>query len=220
MSSVGATRNKNPSPSSSSRTSLPLVLGFLSTLLLYELSPAKATSCKFKVPLLAGPGRTCDRSVPQKVWPHGKQKQWHSSPRFYAQRSRRCAALAEAHLAGKQPAPKWKPAAGECRPKPSWNHLLPAEVSPRPTGLIHGRRHQIAQHRVHLLECRLQLPRTARIIINTAETKIPNSSLPHEESAVGMAHGYAKIEGKPRWSSRTDVGLQHVSMASITPYCD
>jgi acetolactate synthase-1/2/3 large subunit len=43
----------------------------------------------------------------------------------------------------------------------------------------------------------------------------------HEESAVGMAHGYAKIEGKPMCVLvHSDVGLQHASMAMYNAYCD
>jgi hypothetical protein len=40
----------------------------------------------------------------------------------------------------------------------------------------------------------------------------------HEESSVAMAHGYAKIEGKPMMiMAHGTVGLQHASMASTTP---
>jgi acetolactate synthase-1/2/3 large subunit len=43
----------------------------------------------------------------------------------------------------------------------------------------------------------------------------------HEESAIGMAHGYAKIEGKPMCVFvHTNVGLQHGSMAIYNAYCD
>jgi thiamine pyrophosphate-dependent acetolactate synthase large subunit-like protein len=43
----------------------------------------------------------------------------------------------------------------------------------------------------------------------------------HEESAVGMAHGYAKIEGKPICVfAHGTVGLQHASMALYNAYCD
>ncbi len=43
----------------------------------------------------------------------------------------------------------------------------------------------------------------------------------HEESAVGMAHGYAKIEGKPLGVfAHSTVGLQHASMAIFNAYCD
>jgi len=43
----------------------------------------------------------------------------------------------------------------------------------------------------------------------------------HEESAVAMAHGYSKIEGKPLavFAHRT-VGLQHAAMAIYNAYCD
>src|SRR3984893_4646864 len=43
----------------------------------------------------------------------------------------------------------------------------------------------------------------------------------HEESSVAMAHGYAKIEGKPLCIfAHGTVGLQHASMAIYNAYCD
>src|SRR5665213_4209060 len=43
----------------------------------------------------------------------------------------------------------------------------------------------------------------------------------HEESSVAMAHGYAKIEGKPMMiMAHGTVGLQHASMAIYNGYCD
>src|SRR5438445_232261 len=43
----------------------------------------------------------------------------------------------------------------------------------------------------------------------------------HEESAVAMAHGYAKIEGKPLCVlAHGTVGLQHAAMAIYNAYCD
>jgi acetolactate synthase I/II/III large subunit len=43
----------------------------------------------------------------------------------------------------------------------------------------------------------------------------------HEESAVAMAHGYSKIEGKPMAVFlHSDVGLQHGSMAIFNAFCD
>ncbi len=43
----------------------------------------------------------------------------------------------------------------------------------------------------------------------------------HEESSVAMAHGYAKIEGKPlAVLAHGTVGLQHASMAMYNAYCD
>jgi acetolactate synthase I/II/III large subunit len=43
----------------------------------------------------------------------------------------------------------------------------------------------------------------------------------HEESSVAMAHGYAKIEGKPIGVfAHGTVGLQHASMALYNAYCD
>jgi acetolactate synthase-1/2/3 large subunit len=43
----------------------------------------------------------------------------------------------------------------------------------------------------------------------------------HEESSVGMAHGYAKMEGKPIGVlAHGTVGLQHAAMAVYNAYCD
>ena len=43
----------------------------------------------------------------------------------------------------------------------------------------------------------------------------------HEESAVAMAHGYAKIEGKPMMALlHGTIGIQHASMAIYNAYCD
>ena len=43
----------------------------------------------------------------------------------------------------------------------------------------------------------------------------------HEESAVGMAHGYFKIAGKPLMTlCHGTVGLQHASMAIYNAWCD
>jgi acetolactate synthase-1/2/3 large subunit len=43
----------------------------------------------------------------------------------------------------------------------------------------------------------------------------------HEESSVAMAHGFAKIEGKPLCIfAHGTVGLQHASMAIYNAYCD
>jgi acetolactate synthase I/II/III large subunit len=43
----------------------------------------------------------------------------------------------------------------------------------------------------------------------------------HEESSVGIAHGYAKIEGKPLLCmAHGTVGLQHAAMAVYNAFCD
>src|ERR1700730_15872546 len=43
----------------------------------------------------------------------------------------------------------------------------------------------------------------------------------HEESSVAMAHGYAKIDGKPRLvMAHGTVGLLHAAMAVYNAYCD
>ena len=56
----------------------------------------------------------------------------------------------------------------------------------------------------------------------TAATRSPELlTCCHEESSVAMAHGYAKIEGKPMMvMAHGTVGLQHASMAIYNAYAD
>src|SRR5207342_3217502 len=59
-------------------------------------------------------------------------------------------------------------------------------------------------------------------IINYGSNKSPELlTCCHEESSVAMAHGYAKIEGKPIMvMAHGTVGLQHASMAIYNAYAD
>ena len=59
-------------------------------------------------------------------------------------------------------------------------------------------------------------------IINYGGNKAPEIIVCcHEEGAVGMAHGYAKMAGKPMASMvHGVVGLQHASMAIYNAWCD
>ena len=59
-------------------------------------------------------------------------------------------------------------------------------------------------------------------VINYGGNKSPELlTCCHEESSVGMAHGYAKIEGKPMMiMAHGTVGLQHASMAIYNAYAD
>ncbi len=59
-------------------------------------------------------------------------------------------------------------------------------------------------------------------LINYGDNKMPEFlTACHEESAVAMAHGYAKIEGKPMMALiHGDIGLQHAAMAIYNAYCD
>src|SRR6202049_2842565 len=59
-------------------------------------------------------------------------------------------------------------------------------------------------------------------IINYGGNKSPEFiTCCHEESAVGMAHGYAKVEGKPlAVFAHGTVGVQHAAMAIFNAYCD
>jgi len=59
-------------------------------------------------------------------------------------------------------------------------------------------------------------------IINYGGNKAPELlTCCHEESSVAMAHGYAKIEGKPIMvMAHGTVGLQHASMAIYNAYAD
>jgi thiamine pyrophosphate-dependent acetolactate synthase large subunit-like protein len=59
-------------------------------------------------------------------------------------------------------------------------------------------------------------------LINYGENKSPEFlSCMHEESGVGMAHGYFKISGKPLMTLvHGTVGLQHATMGIYNAYCD
>jgi acetolactate synthase I/II/III large subunit len=59
-------------------------------------------------------------------------------------------------------------------------------------------------------------------IINYANNAMPEFlTCCHEESSVAMAHGYAKIEGKPMLALvHGNIGLQHASMAVYNAYAD
>src|SRR5262252_7093240 len=59
-------------------------------------------------------------------------------------------------------------------------------------------------------------------VINYGDNKAPEFlTCCHEESSVAMAHGYAKIEGKPlAVFAHGTVGLQHAAMAVYNAYCD
>jgi thiamine pyrophosphate-dependent acetolactate synthase large subunit-like protein len=59
-------------------------------------------------------------------------------------------------------------------------------------------------------------------LINYGGNKMPEFlTCTHEESAVGMAHGYFKISGKPLISlCHGTVGLQHATMAVYNAWCD
>src|SRR5438128_1024417 len=59
-------------------------------------------------------------------------------------------------------------------------------------------------------------------IINSGSNTMPELlTCCHEESSVAMAHGYAKIEGKPMLAIvHGNIGLQHASMAIYNAYAD
>ena len=59
-------------------------------------------------------------------------------------------------------------------------------------------------------------------LINYGQNKMPEFlTCMHEESAVGMAHGYFKIAGKPLLTLvHGTVGLQHASMGIYNAWCD
>src|SRR5204862_6352234 len=59
-------------------------------------------------------------------------------------------------------------------------------------------------------------------IINYGGNKAPELlTCLHEEIAVAMAHGYAKVEGKPMGVfCYGTVGLQHAAMAVYSAFCD
>jgi acetolactate synthase-1/2/3 large subunit len=91
---------------------------------------------------------------------------------------------------------------------------------------------QDARHRIlRRQQARHQLPRCLHESVinyggNTSfrglhESRVEFLTCLHEESSVAMAHGYAKIEGKPMMiMAHGTVGLQHASMAIYNAYAD
>src|SRR3990172_9485891 len=59
-------------------------------------------------------------------------------------------------------------------------------------------------------------------LVNYGGNRMPEMILcPHEEIAVGVAHGYARAKGKPMAAAvHNVVGLQHASMAIYNAWCD
>ena len=58
-------------------------------------------------------------------------------------------------------------------------------------------------------------------ILNHTNNKPEILTCPHEEIAVAMAHGYAKVAGKPMaMICHGTVGLQHATMAIYNAWCD
>jgi len=58
-------------------------------------------------------------------------------------------------------------------------------------------------------------------ILNHTDNKPEILTCPHEEIAVAMAHGYAKVSGKPMaMICHGTVGLQHATMAIYNAWCD
>ena len=59
-------------------------------------------------------------------------------------------------------------------------------------------------------------------VINYGNNKDPEFiTCMYEESSVAMAHGYAKVEGKPVLTmAHGTVGLQHAAMALYNAWCD
>ena len=87
---------------------------------------------------------------------------------------------------------------------------------------LHGGRHQVAGLRVRRANPGSSFRGLHESIINYGGNKTPEFiTCCHEESSVAMAHGYAKIEGKPlAVLAHGTVGLQHASMAIYNAYCD
>ena len=88
---------------------------------------------------------------------------------------------------------------------------------------LHGRRVQDARHRIPGDELRLELPRPARGHHQPRRQQASPKSSPARtrKSRSRMAHGYAKIEGKPMaMICHGVVGLQHATMAMYNAWCD
>ena len=86
---------------------------------------------------------------------------------------------------------------------------------------LHGRRAQLARHRVMAINCASSYRGLHEAIVNHANNKPEIITCVHEDIAVHMAQGYAKIEGKPMaMACHGVVGLQHATMAMYNAWCD
>ena len=79
-----------------------------------------------------------------------------------------------------------------------------------------------ARHPLHRAQSRGELPRSARQLVNYLGNATPQMLLClHEEAAVAIAHGYAKVTGKPMAAAvHSNVGLMHATMAFFNAWCD
>jgi hypothetical protein len=87
---------------------------------------------------------------------------------------------------------------------------------------LHGRRDQDARHQILPSNCASSFRAIHESLINYGGNKMPEYlTCTHEESAVGMAHGYFKIAGKPLMTlCHGTVGLQHATMGIYNAWCD
>ena len=101
--------------------------------------------------------------------------------------------------------------------------LHPGSLHGRPSRLrLHGRHPEVARLRVRVLQPRQHVPQPARVARQLRRQHAPEFiTCTHEEIAAAMAHGYAKIEGRPALVAvHGTVGTQHASMAVYDAFCD
>lgn len=109
---------------------------------------------------------------------------------------------------------------------------LASESTPRPSGRTYsscGGDYMVDVMRAYGIEYMAATPGNTfmglhEAVVNhgmLANPKLDWITTLHEETSVAMAHGYAKIEGKPMaCAMHTAVGLQHAAMAIYNAWCD
>jgi len=171
---------------------------FSSTLSFTNSSPAKATSCKFKVRFSLARAGTCEEVVPQEGLAHGKTKN-NGIPRRDFLRDAAAGArrsLPAPTLPAKQPAPeRGQPPPPADVAEAELEHILRRSLTADRTGSTSWSTSSIA-HIEYICSNPAPASRTAtNPSSTTAETKIPNSSLAsNEESAVGMGTARQKLK--------------------------
>ena len=100
--------------------------------------------------------------------------------------------------------------------------VVSSRIVEKPGLRFHGGRAQEARSGIRRGKSRVHVRGSARIADQLWRQQDAGAlTCCHEESAVAMAHGYAKIEGKPMMALiHGTIGMQHASMAIYNAYAD
>ena len=97
------------------------------------------------------------------------------------------------------------------------------QIAGPPDVRLHGRRHQVAEDRVHLFQSGIELPRPARVADQLRQEHHAGVHHVHARRSrrSRCAHGYFKATGKPQMTlCHGTVGLQHAAMAVYNAWAD